>query len=349
LIGIEGAQRVSPWSIGPTRTEPIKNSKTWEEKIQKMKPEEFQAKLPGVHFVMFTPFKDENVFEVDHDAIRSNLRYLLNAGAQIVIATGSGGEFSSLTDEERVEVWKTVASEAKGKALLIAGNGHSSTKQTIELTKEAERIGFEGFMTITPYYLYPDDEGMYQHYKMVAESTSLGIMLYNSPKYAKSNMPLSVLDRLAQIPNIVAIKETAYDMNQVYWMIRVMEKYKKPVICGMGEHWYSWCGLFDGCVGFISIIGNWCPDIALELYDAVQKRDLPAVDRIRRGLDPLRRMFIRIQETRYHSRLAASKEPMDMIEGLRCGRVRPPLTGLTNEEGAELREILKNMGRRLKA
>ena len=313
-----------------------------------MKPEEFQAKLQGVHSVLFTPFKDANVFEVDHDAIRSNLRYLLNAGIQVVITTGSGGEFSSLTDEERVEVWKTVVSEAKGKALIIAGNGHSSTKQTIELTQEAERIGVDGFMTISPYYLYPDDDGLYQHYKMVAESTSLGIMVYNSPKYTKTNITPSVLDRLAQIPNIVSIKETAYDMYQFVWMLKVMEKYNKPVRCGMGDHWYSWFGLFDGCPGFISIGSNWYPDIALELYEAVKRRDLPAVAKVRSRLDVLRSMFVRIQEIRHHSRLAVTKEPMDMIEGLRGGLVRLPLTPLTDEERAELREIVKSMGRKLK-
>lgn len=316
--------------------------------MQKMKPEEFQAKLVGVQSVLFTPFKPES-FEVDHDAIRSNLRYLIKAGIKNVITTGSGGEFSSLRDEERVEVWKTVVEEGKGKVVIIAGNGHSSTERTIELTQEAERIGVDGFMTITPYYLYPDDEGLYQHYKKVAESTSLGVMLYNSPKYAKTNINVKVLDRLMQIPNVVSIKETAYDMYQFYWMLKVMEKYNKPVICGMGDHWASWCCLFDGCPGFISIGSNWFPDVSLELDDALRKRDLPAVAKARSKLDPIRAMFIRIQETRFHSRIAVIKEPMDMIEGLRGGLVRLPLTPLLDDERAEVREIVKGMGRKLKA
>lgn len=316
--------------------------------MEKMKPEEFKVRLKGPIMVLFTPFKPGD-FEVDYEAIRQNLRYLIRAGVKVVVTTGSGGEFSSLTDDERMEIWKTVVDEGKGKVTIIAGNGHSSTKQTVELTQYAEKIGIDGFMTITPYYLYPDDEGLYQHYKKVAESTSLGIMVYNSPKYAKTNINISVLDRLAQIPNIVAIKETAYEMYQFYYMVRTMEKHNKPVICGMGDHWYSWCGLIGNCPGFITIGGNWYPDISLELYDAVQRRDVLAVDKVRRKLDPLRAMFLRIQETRHHSRLAVSKEPMDMIEGLRGGLVRPPLTPLTNEERAEVRGIVKSMGRKLKA
>ena len=316
--------------------------------MQKMKPEEFKERLNGPIVVLFTPFKPGD-FEVDYEAIRQNLRYLIKAGIKNVVTTGSGGEFSSLTDEERMEIWKTVVEEGKGKVTIIAGNGHSSTKKTIELTQYAEKIGIDGFMTITPYYLDPDDEGLYQHYKKVAESTSLGIMLYNSPKYAKTNISLSVLDRLAQIPNIVAIKETAYDMYQFYYMARAMEKHNKPAICGMGEHWYSWCGLIDNCPGFISILGNWGPDIALEMHEAVQRRDVLAVGKVRRKLDPFRTMFIRIQQTRHHSRLAVTKEPMDMIEGLKGGLLRPPLTPLSDEERAELREIVKGMGKKLKA
>lgn len=314
-----------------------------------MEPQEFKERLKGSLPVLFTPFKADDVFEVDYDAIRQNLRYLIKAGIQIVVTTGSNGEFSSLTDEERMEIWKTVVSEGKGKVTIIAGNSHSSTKRTIELTQYAEKIGVDGLLTVPPYYMYPDDEGLYQHFKKVAESTKLGVMLYNNPRATKVNMPLSVLDRLAKIPNIVSIKETAYDMSQFYHTVRVMEKYDKPVICGMAEHWYSWCGLIDGCTGFITSGANWFPDIALELYDAVQRRDLPAVDKVRRKLDPLRAMLLRIQGRRYYSWLAVVKEPMDMIEGLRGGLVRPPLTPLTDEERAELREIVKGLGRKLKA
>lgn len=313
-----------------------------------MEPRELQARLKGPLPVLFTPYKADNVFEVDHDAIRQNLRYLIDAGIKIVVTTGSNGEFSSLTDEERMEIWQTVVSEGKGKVVIIAGNAHSSTKRVIELTQYGEKIGVDAFMTVPPYYMTPDDEGLYQHFKQVAASTKLGILLYNNPRASKVNISLPLLDRLAQIPNIVSTKETAYDMSQFYHVVRVMEKYHKPVICGMAEHWYSWCGLIDGCTGYITSAANWCPDIALALDDAVQKRDLPAIDRIRRRLDPLRTMMLRIQATRHFSWLAVMKEPMDMIEGLRGGMVRPPLSPLANEERAELREIVKSLGRKLK-
>lgn len=313
-----------------------------------MEPNELKEKLRGPLPVLFTPFKADDVFEVDHDAIRQNLRHLINAGIKIVVTTGSNGEFSSLTDEERKEIWKTVVSEGKGKVVIIAGNAHSSTKQVIELTQYGEQIGVDGFMTVPPYYMTPDDEGVYQHFKQVAASTKLGVMLYNNPRASKVNISLPLLDRLAQIPNIISTKETAYDMSQFYHVVRVMEKHHKPVICGMAEHWYSWCGLIDGCTGYITSGANWFPDIALELHDAVQRRDLPTVDKIRRSLDPLRTMMLRIQAMRHFSWLAVMKEPMDMIEGLRGGQIRPPLTPLTTEERAELREIVKGLGRKLK-
>ncbi|MFC1992301.1 dihydrodipicolinate synthase family protein [Chloroflexota bacterium] len=314
-----------------------------------MELEKFKESLKGPIPTLLTPFKKDNIFEVDHDAIRQNLRYLIDAGIKTVMTTGSNGEFSSLTDEERKEIWKTVVSEGKGKVTIIAGNAQPGTKATIELAQYGEKLGVDGFLTTHPYYMQPDDEGLYQHYKQLAESTKLGIIIYNNPRCTKINMALPVLERLAQIPNIVSVKETAYDMNQFYYTIRIFEKLNKPIVCGMGDHWYSWCGLFDGCTSFVTNGANWYPDISLELHEAAQRRDLPAVDKIRRRLDPFRAMLLRIQKIRHESFLAVVKEPMDMIEGLSGGMVRLPLTPLTNDERTELREILKGMDRKLGA
>jgi 4-hydroxy-tetrahydrodipicolinate synthase len=314
-----------------------------------MKPEELQEQLKGPLPVMFTPFKKDNINEVDHDALRRNLRYLIAAGIKIVVTTGSNGEFSSLTDEERKAVWQTVVDEGKGKVIIIAGSAHSGTKGTIELTQYAEKIGVDGVMIVSPYYMLPDEEGLYQHFTHVAEATKLAVLLYNNPKASKVNISLPLLDRLAQIRNIISTKETGYDMNQFYRVVRVMEKHKKPVICGMAEHWYSWCGLINGCTGYITSAANWCPDIALELDDAVQSRDLLRIEKITRSLDPLREMLLKVQAKRNFGWLAVMKEPMDMIEGLSGGKVRLPLTPLTEQERAELRQIVKNLGRKIKS
>ena len=130
-----------------------------------MEPKELQEKLNGPLPVMFTPFKADNIYEVDHDALSQNLRYLINAGIKIVVTTGSNGEFSSLTDEERKAVWQTVVDEGKGKVIIIAGSAHSGTKGTMELTQYAEKIGIDGVMIVSPYYMLPDEEGLYHHYQ----------------------------------------------------------------------------------------------------------------------------------------------------------------------------------------
>jgi 4-hydroxy-tetrahydrodipicolinate synthase len=314
-----------------------------------MEPKELQEKLKGPFAVLFTPFKADDINEVDHDAIRQNLRYLINAGIKVVVTTGSNGEFSSLTDEERKSVWQTVVDEGKGKVTIIAGTAHSGTKGTVELSQYAEKTGVDGLMVVSPYYMVPDNEGLYQHFKQVAEATKLGVLIYNNPKVSNVNIPLALLDRLAQIPNIISIKETAYDMNQFYEVVRVMRKYNKPVICGMGEHWYSWCGLLDGCTGYITSVANWCPEISMELADAVQDRDLPRVNSIRAKVDSLRTMLLSVQAKRNFSWLAVVKEPMDMVDGLRGGEVRLPLIPLTDAERAELKEVVKGMGCKLRA
>ena len=313
-----------------------------------MKPEEFQAGLNGVICEAFTPYKADNPWEVDHDALRQNLKFLIKNGVRSVTLTSNGGECPGLEDEERMAVWKTAVDEAKGKLLLIAANGHYSQKGALALTKYGEKIGVDGFMTIAPSYRVYNSEGLYRYYKEIAESTSLGVIVYNNPPYAKVNITPVLMDKLAQIPNIVGLQESAGDMDQFYSVLRVMGKYHKPVI-GMGESWYLIGSIVsDASTGFLSLTTNWWPEGVTMAASAIEKKDIPSAASYLRKMTPYVTMMARIAKLRQHSWLAVSKEPMDMIEGVKGGLVRLPLTPLTDAERAELKGILMGLGLKLR-
>lgn len=314
-----------------------------------MKPDELQTSLKGAVCVMLTPYKPANMWEVDHAALRQNLRFLVKHNVKAVAMTDSDGECPALTDEERKVVWKTAVEEAKGKVALIAGSSHYSLKGALDFVRYGEEIGVDGFMAIAPYYHNFDQDGIFSFFKAIAEATSLGLVVDNSPSYAKLNFSPTLLAKLAQVPNIVGVKENSSSMPQFTQTLRVMEEYNKPVLSGMGEVWY-WPGsvVSASATGFFSIIENWWPEGVLAVADAIRTRDVDAAADFFRKMGPYMDMSLSIFKARQSSRLAVAKEPMDMLEGLNGGLVRLPLTPLRGPERVQLRRILKGLGLKLK-
>ncbi len=315
-----------------------------------MKPQECMEKLRGGPYMhLFTCYKPDNVWEVDHEAMRSNLRYMIRNGAKVVDATGGvGGEWPFLTDEERSECWKDVVVEGKGKVVCIACCGHSSTKKAVKIARFCEKIGIEGLMMVAPFGQTPDEEGLYQHYKKIAEATSLGIIVYNSPVSThRANVTPAVMERLAQIPNIIGIKEASYDMDQLLAQIRVMEKYHKVVVSGMGDEFYVVGALAsDVVVSSTNPAATWDPVGVIEFHNAVQRRDMAAIARSFRRFDLMRDFAQSVRRT--HPNTFPQKAALDFVEGVRGGAVRPPLEELTEAERSQLRAVLVKMDLKLK-
>lgn len=314
-----------------------------------MRPEEFQSRLNGAICLMLTPFRGRNMWNVDHEAIRQNLRFLIKHKVRAVALTDVDGECPALTDGERKAVWETVVDEAKDKLILIGGNGHYSLKGAIELTRYGEKIGLDGFMTTYPFYHNFDQEGLYIYFKSIAEATSLGVLVDNNPGFAKVNITPNLMDKLAQIRNVVGMKETGYNMLQFYQMLQVMEKYHKPVLSGMGATYYA-AGIVVSkfSAGFFSVTENWWPDGVMAVSDSIRRGDMTYFGDFLRRMAPYMALKQRIYRVRQHSGLAVAKEPMDMLEGVRGGSVRLPLTPLNAIERRELRGILRRLGLRPK-
>jgi 4-hydroxy-tetrahydrodipicolinate synthase len=160
---------------------------------------------------MVTPFDQHG--EVDFNAARTLVNYLIDNGSDGLVVSGTTGESPTLTTEEKVELFKLTVETAAGRVPVIAGTGSNNTRASISLTKLAEEAGVDGIMLVAPYYNKPSQEGMFQHFKAIAETTSLPVMLYNIPGRSVVNMSVETVVRLSEISNIVAIKEASGNLD----------------------------------------------------------------------------------------------------------------------------------------
>ncbi|MET0959453.1 MAG: 4-hydroxy-tetrahydrodipicolinate synthase, partial [Psychrobacillus psychrotolerans] len=204
---------------------------------------------------MVTPF-DHNE-EIDFPATRNLINYLIANGTEGLVVSGTTGESPTLTDEEKVQLFKFTVEVVNGRVPVIAGTGSYSTKASIELTKQATDAGVDGIMLVVPYYNKPSQEGLYQHFQTIAVTTSLPIMLYNIPGRSVVNMSLDTVIRLSQIPNIVAIKEAGGNLDT---MSEIISNTREDFSLYSGDDGLTIPVLSIGGTGVISvashIIGN---------------------------------------------------------------------------------------------
>lgn len=171
---------------------------------------------------MVTPFKQD--LSVDYEKAAELANRLLDDGSDGVVVAGTTGECPTLEKEEKLNLCRVVLGAIGDRGQVIAGTGNYNTEESIHLTKEAEKIGVHGAMLVCPYYNRPPQEGLFQHFKAVADSTSLPIILYNIPSRTGRNIEPSTVKRLTEVRNIVGIKEASGDMSHVSSLARSLPK-----------------------------------------------------------------------------------------------------------------------------
>ena len=212
---------------------------------------------------MVTPF-DQNG-EVDFPATENLINYLIANGTDGLVVSGTTGESPTITDEEKVELFKFAVKVVNGRIPVIAGTGSYNTKASIELTKKAEEAGVDAVMLVTPYYNKPSQEGMYEHFKAIAESTKLPIILYNIPGRSVVNLSVDTVVRLAEIPNIVAIKEASGNLDA---MSQIIENTPDTFSLYSGDDGLTIPALSIGGTGVISVASH---VIGNEMQDMIKK------------------------------------------------------------------------------
>jgi len=329
-----------------------------------MELNDFKKAMKGVFVVQMTPFNKDG--SLDLSGVRANTHWLVErmAGKDFVfVPEGSNGEFYAQSEEEWQSVIKAVVEEVNGRNPVIAGAGLAGTKETIKRCQYAESVGADGVMVVLPYYTIPEEEGMYLHYKQVADSTNIGIMLYNNTLVSGSWVRPPLMAKLAKIPNFVAVKENTSSVIS----FRLMQKAvgtDAVILCGRAEEIFPFVAP-SGCPGFASFVANFAPELSYSMYEAAIAKNFNKVNEIADTFSPFFKEpeIVRCMDpgTSFIVKLAANHGPsagvargggsmqyamikaaMDML-GLSGGEVRLPCVGLNREEKAELGGILKAM------
>ena len=286
----------------------------------------------GIIPAMVTPLDKKE--KLNEKALRQLTNYLIQGGVHGLFPVGSQGEFFALEYEEKVRIMEIVAEEARGRVPVYAGTGAITTREAIRLTQAAESMGIDAVSIITPFFLAPTQDELYDHYAAIAKATKLPILLYNNPgRTGGVKLSPDLVVKLSQIKNIVGIKDSSGDMTVTAEYIRRTDK-KFSVLAGRDTMIY--CTLCYGGTGSITATGNVCPQLVTEIYEAFKRGDHKKSLEAQYQLAPLRVAFD------LGSFPVVIKEALEMI-GIAAGPSRAPVKGLAKEKKEELRKVLKEM------
>jgi len=285
----------------------------------------------GAIVAIVTPFKNG---AIDEQALRELIEFQIESGTDGIVPCGTTGESATLSHEEHDRVIEITIDAAKKRVPVIAGTGSNSTAEALRLTKHAYEAGADGVLVVSPYYNRPTQEGLYQHYKVLAESIPIPIIPYNIPSRTGVNVLPETVARLAKIDNIVGIKEASGSLKQMNDVIQ---------ICGSGFSVLSGDDFFTlplltlGGHGVISVVSNVAPADMAGLVDAFAAGDLQKARALHDKMVPLiDALFIETNPTP----VKAALEMMGRI----AGDVRLPLYEMSAANTEKLKSVLKNYG-----
>jgi len=231
---------------------------------------------------MVTPFRKD--LSVDEEGLRRLVRRQIATGINFLVPCGTTGESPTLTHQEHLRVVAITLEEAAGKVPVLAGAGGYDTRQVIEMAREIERLGAAGILSVTPYYNKPTQEGLYQHYKAIAGATPLPIILYNVPPRTNVNIDPATVRRLAEIENIIGIKEASGNLAQ---MTQVVQQAPEGFIVLSGDDSATLPLAAMGGRGIISVASNEIPAEMTRLAQLCVSGDFAAARALQRKLLPL--------------------------------------------------------------
>jgi len=280
---------------------------------------------------MVTPFDEE--LNVDFEAAGSLAIKLVEEGNTALVITGTTGEAPTLTDDEKINLYKIMKKSVD--VPIIAGVGTNNTKTTIENAKAAQKAGVDGLLVVTPYYNKPDQDSLYCHFKEVANSVDLPIMLYNVPGRTGCNILPETVEKLARIDNIVALKEASGNIIQ---FAEIIKRAPKDFLIYSGDDSMLLPAMSIGCYGIVSVAAHVVGPEMKEMIDAFVSKDTKKAKEIHlKLLDIFKDLFI-------ISNPIPIKAALNLM-GVHVGGVRLPLTEARESVLKVLREDLGELGK----
>lgn len=285
----------------------------------------------GSIVAIVTPFRNG---KVDEKAIGDLIEWHIKEGTDAIVPCGTTGESATLDYDEHYRVIEITIEAVNRRVPVIAGTGANSTDETIMMTKKAKQLGADGALLVVPYYNKPTQEGLYQHYKKVAEEINIPIVLYNVPGRTSLNMLPSTVARLAEIENIVGIKEASGDMKQVSEVIRLCGDRINVV---SGDDFTTFPLLALGGKGVISVTANIAPKDVAKMIDAWDKGDIDGAREMHYKLEPLNQMMF------IETNPIPVKTALNLM-GKCADELRLPLCAMSQANREKLTKVMKDYG-----
>lgn len=288
--------------------------------------------LKGCYVAMVTPFDEKGA--IDEEGLRANTEFLLERGVSGVVPCGTTGESATLSWQEHNRVVDIVLGQVNGRATVIAGAGSNNTSESIEAARHAKDNGADAILCITPYYNKPTQEGLYQHFRAVAKSVAVPMILYNVPGRTGVNMAPETVERLCGLETVVGIKEASGDVEQVS---EIHRRCGDRLTILSGEDALTLPILSCGGKGVISVVGNIMPDTMSAMIDAYLSAEVAKALQIHEKLLPVSQaMFIETNPI-------PVKTAMNHM-GLAAGSFRLPLVPMADDNKRQLVAVLESAG-----
>lgn len=290
------------------------------------------GRFGSVVTAMVTPFRDDHA--VDRDGAQALASHLVDNGSEALVVAGSTGESPTLTAREKADLFRAVGEAVRGRAKLICGTGTYSTSETLELTQAAEDAGADGLLVVTPYYNKPPQRGLIAHFERVAQATDLPIIAYNIPGRTATRIEHDTLLRLAETPNIVAVKDSTGDFQGIS---RLIAEAPDGFEVYSGDDWATFGYVCLGAVGVVSVASHLVGPEIRQMIELINTGDVPAARKIHEELSPLfNALFVT-------SNPIPLKAALQMV-GRSAGEPRLPLVPATSEERDRVRKALEDAG-----
>ena len=291
--------------------------------------------LKGTTVAMITPFTKED--GVDEAGMRENINYLIDRGVDGLLAAGTTGESATITHDEQRKMIDILIDEVNGKVNTIAGAGSNSSKEALGLVQYAENAGADAALVITPYYNKPQQHGLYEHYKMLEESTNIPIIVYNVPSRTGTDIDVETIIKVAKLDKIVAIKEANPNLDKVSAIIKgIQDQDIENFIVLSGNDDLTLPMISQGAMGVISVVANVDPLRMSQMVNAALKGDFEKAGKLHYELyDLMKVLFI-------ESNPVPAKESLNMM-GRPSGHVRMPLAPMKDESISKLKQVLKDL------
>lgn len=306
-----------------------------------MKRAEFTEKYGRILCPLVTPYFENE--EVNYEAYGEIIEYLIkNDLCDSLIVTGTTGEASLLTFDERVKLMETALKISAGRKPVIAGTGCASTKETIALTQKAEELGIDLCMVVAPFYNKPTQEGIYNHYKKVAESVKINILLYNIPIFVGVNVDAPTVRELSKIPNIIGIKDEAgINPTQVTDFFLATEDINPEFVIFNGDDIMLLPTIVQGAMGIVSGGAHIFGHEIREIMDAFARGEN---DKAKEMFVPLYRFCKSCGQNGRILPNSIMRPAIEMVTGIKIGPARSPLAPITEHEKEVLVDVMKSIG-----